>query len=372
MVQCRRVLHRGHEPLGAAPPARPLAVRFQHALHRHRTVREQPAGRRPFRPPGKDRRKALPGPPGPGRAHRRGPAPDPTVGVRAPAMLPPGPSAGTAHRSGPAGNPPGPAAQGVPPAFRERHGPDRAARAGAPPGGQLGTAPASRRPMAQAGPVRPGEGPPQDRADATGRLPTVRDALRRHARGPGGKPLDTDAGKWDGPVAADDPADVGQAGIRRPAYDAVAGTGLDPRRRQDGPAGDAVPLRADPVPDLPARRTPPALRMVRPDHRLPAAAVIRARHRVGRQRTEVPERAGDRPVGKVRRGSRARAGLQRLRLRQADVQRVRGPGQQRPRRSQAAPPGGTAPVLAVDRPAGQRAPRQPAAPAGRREPVHRL
>ena len=49
--------------------------------------------------------------------------------------------------------------------------------------------------MAQTGPVRAREGPPQDRADPTDRLPVVRDALRRHAQGQGGQSVDPDAGQ---------------------------------------------------------------------------------------------------------------------------------------------------------------------------------
>ncbi len=302
-------------------------MRLRHVLHRHRLAGQQPAGRRLFRPPREDRRQVLAEASRPGRTHLGDPAPDPAVGVRAPAVLPFGPSPLAVQRSGPAENPFRPAAQDLPPALGERPQPDRAAHARTPPRGQLRAALPSRGPVAQAGPVRPREALRQDRALAVGRRPVVGNARRRQAKDPGRETLHTDAGKQKEAVVAHDLADVGHAGVGRPADEAVARPELDPGRSEADAAQHPVPLRADPVPDLPSRRATPPLRMMRLDHRLPAAAILRF---LGQARKEL---------------------ARRRKAQHADVAK---------------------PVLPLAEFASQRGPRQLTALAGRAEPLHRL
>ncbi len=76
-------------------------------------------------------------------------------------------------------------------------------------------------------------------------------------------------------MVAHNPADVRHAGIGRPADDIVARPKLDPRRCEANAAQHPIPLRTNPVPNLPSRRPAPSLRMMRLDHCLPAAALLR-------------------------------------------------------------------------------------------------
>ncbi len=131
-----------------------------------------------------------------------------------------------------------------------------------------------------------------------------------------------------------------------------------------------MPLRADPVPDLPARRTPPPLRVVRLDHRLPAAAIRRFRHRFERQDAKAPKRTRDGIVGEVRR--RAGVQLERRRLRKTHPRLLGQARQELARRAKARPADAAEPVLPLAELAGRRGPRRLAALAGQAEPLHCL
>ena len=372
MVQRRRVLDRKHEPLGPAALDRRLEMRCQDVLHAHPRVRQQPVGRLLLGPAGEDLRQRLSEMLLPCRAHPDKAPPHPPVGVGAAPVFALGPVPAAGQRVGPAQDPLRLPAQPPPPARRQRLEPDGAAHARTPPGGQLRAAPPPRGPVAQPGLPRPGEGLRQHRAHAVGRLPVVGDALRRQAKGPGCQPPHPDAGKQQEPVVAHHKADVGHAGVGRPADRTVAGAELHPGRGEADAAQHTMPFRTDPVAELGARRTAPPLGMVRPDHCLPAAAVLRIRHRFKRQGPELAERAGQLPVGEVRAGTRSRTGRGRQRLRKPQARLHGQTGQEPAGRGKARPAGMVAPILPLAELAGQGGPRQAAVPAGGAEPLHRL
>ena len=86
-------------------------------------------------------------------------------------------------------------------------------------------------------------------------------------------------------------------GNRPPALRLVQ---FDPRASILRSRNPTPPRTAAGRPDLTARRTPPPLRMVRLDHRLPAPAIFRLRHQVQRQNPQIQKTALNRNVGKVR------------------------------------------------------------------------
>ncbi len=329
-------------------------MRIQNVLHRHRVIGQQPVGRRLLRTPREDRRQMFPKAIDPGRTHQRNPAPDPAVGMGAATVFPGSPSPRTIERSGPAENPFRTRAQNLVPTRHQRPEPDRAPHTRTPPRRQFRAALPPRRPVAQAGLSRPGETLHKHRTLAVGRRPVIGNPARSQAQDPGGKTLHTDTGKQQEAMVAHDLGDVGHAGISRPADDAVARTKLDPGRGEADAPQHPVVLRTDPVPDLPARRAAPSLRMPALDHRLPAAAVLRCRHQLKRQGTEVPKRARDRTVGEVRRGTGMGIEFQRFRFRKTHTQILRKRRQKLARRRKAQLANTVVPVLPLAELVGQR------------------
>ena len=233
-----------------------------------------------------------------------------------------------------AGNPLRNSAQNLPPGCSERLQPDSAARTRTPPRGKLRTAFPARRTVAQTRHIRPGESLRQHRADPILGRPVVHHPRCGHAKDTRRKTINPDTRKQKQTVIVHHPANIRQTRVRRPANGAIARTKLHPRRRETNAAKNPVTLGTHPVPELTTRRTPPTLRMMRRNHRLPTAAVLRIRYKIQRHRPKIPERGSHPCVGKIQRRRDMRIKVNGLRLRQAQAQLIRKLGQKNPRRRQ--------------------------------------
>ncbi len=285
-----------------------------------------PVSRLLLRPARKQLRHRRTGLPGPGRPHRGDPAADPAVRMAAPRVFPLRPVAPAVQRSGM----PEPALrlrlENLPPVRLQRQRPHAATDARTPPGGQAGTSLPARRPVTRPGVVRTHERVGEDGADPVEGLPVVRHALRRQPQRQGGEAVDPHGRSDQEAVVVKDEAHVRDPRPRRPADGTVPRPQLAGRRNEAQTA--EPPLRAahDPVPQLPSRSPPPALRMVRLHHRLPGAAV-RLRQRLQPDPAERVQSALDRGAARVV-GGRSPVGRRearrRLRQRQAELLREQG------------------------------------------------
>ena len=204
--------------------------------------------------------------------------------------------------------------------IRPRASPPGSRASRRPAGGRLRAAGPSDRPVALAGMLRADTGMGQHGRGCVGCAPIPRNPLRRHPQHPRRKTME--AGQKRKEVIARHRSEMRRPRVGRPADPFVAPLLVPSRGREPVTPQDAMHGRADPVADLPTRRTIPARRTPRLHHRVPAAPVVALGHQLQPDATEVPQPATEPRYGLKtlrRRHLRCRFRDTRLRRRQPET-----------------------------------------------------